>query len=53
MRLFIRVIVGGGRIPDEIADRFVELAGGAAAKIVVVPTASADAAARATCGRYR
>jgi cyanophycinase len=33
------VIVGGGRLPREVAQRFVELAGGADAKIVVLPTA--------------
>ena len=36
------VIVGGGGMPDPIRDRFVTLAGGkGAAKIVVIPTASA------------
>ena len=40
------VIVGGGPIPDEIDRRFIELAGGPAqARIVVIPNASADAAA--------
>ncbi len=34
------VIVGGGQIVPEIASRFVELAGGADAKIVVLPTAT-------------
>jgi cyanophycinase len=33
------VIVGGGAMTKEIVDRFVELAGGATAKIVVLPTA--------------
>ncbi len=33
------VIAGGGRLSDDIIDRFIELAGGADAKIVVVPTA--------------
>ena len=33
------VIVGGGGMPKEIVDRFVELAGGADARIVVMPTA--------------
>lgn len=37
------VIVGGGRIPDEVRKKFVELAGGKEAKIVVVPTASENA----------
>jgi cyanophycinase len=34
------VIVGGGRMPDAVRQRFVELAGKADARIVVVPTAS-------------
>ncbi len=34
------VIVGGGRMPAVIWERFVELAGGVEARIVVVPTAS-------------
>jgi len=33
------VIVGGGAMPKDIVDRFVELAGGSAARIVVLPTA--------------
>src|ERR1700722_10090705 len=33
------VICGGGEIPDSIYDRFVELAGGPRARIVVIPTA--------------
>ncbi|WP_435008327.1 cyanophycinase [Tundrisphaera lichenicola] len=37
------VIVGGGGMPDEVRDKFVALAGGEASKIVVIPTASADA----------
>ncbi len=38
-------IVGGGRQPDELVERFVALAGGAAhARIAVVPMASGDAA---------
>jgi cyanophycinase len=37
------VICGGGRLPDEVRDRFVELAGGRKAKIVVIPTAHAAA----------
>ncbi|MGL6072711.1 MAG: cyanophycinase [Fimbriiglobus sp.] len=37
------VIVGGGGIPDSVRDEFFRLAGGAKAKIVVIPTASADA----------
>jgi cyanophycinase len=33
------VIVGGGKMPDEVRDRFVDLAGGPKARIVVIPTA--------------
>lgn len=33
------VIVGGGAMTDDVVDRFVELAGGEKAKIVVLPTA--------------
>lgn len=33
------VIVGGGGMPKDIVDRFVELAGGTEARIVVLPTA--------------
>lgn len=36
------VIVGGGKIPPVIAQRFVSLAGGADAKFVVIPTAGED-----------
>jgi cyanophycinase len=34
------VLVGGGRIPNLAFDRFIELAGGDKARIVVIPTAS-------------
>ena len=37
------VIVGGGGMPPEIRRTFVDLAGGAKARIVVIPTASAAA----------
>ena len=37
------VIVGGGRIPDTIRDRFMALAGGKAARLVIIPTASSAA----------
>jgi cyanophycinase len=37
------VICGGGELPDSVGSRFIELAGGEAARIVVVPTASASA----------
>ncbi len=34
------VICGGGKIPDTALDRFLELAGGEEARLVVIPTAS-------------
>ena len=37
------VIVGGGKMPEAVRREFVRLAGGAKAKLVVIPTASADA----------
>lgn len=37
------VVVGGGKVPDEARKAFVDLAGKAKAKIVVIPTASASA----------
>ena len=37
------VICGGGKLPPEVLDRFVNLAGGSSAKIVVIPTAHAYA----------
>lgn len=36
------IISGGGRLPTEIRQRFVELAGGASARIVVIPAFAAD-----------
>ncbi|MDP6443380.1 MAG: cyanophycinase [Pirellulaceae bacterium] len=36
------VIVGGGGMPDELTDRFIELAGGEESLIVVLPTAVPD-----------
>ena len=36
------VLCGGGRLPDEVRDRFMELAGGSSAQLVVIPTASGD-----------
>jgi cyanophycinase len=36
------VICGGGRLPDAVLDRFLELAGGSQARIVIVPTADSD-----------
>lgn len=40
------VICGGGRLPGSVHDRFMELAGGPRARIVVVPTAGSDAVLR-------
>ena len=40
------VIVGGGRIPDAVAERFFTLAGGKQAKVVLVPGASPKAGRR-------
>ncbi|MGE3803985.1 MAG: cyanophycinase [Gemmataceae bacterium] len=37
------VICGGGKLPDEISDRFLELAGGNKARLVIIPTASIKA----------
>jgi cyanophycinase len=41
-------LVGGGKLPDSVRRRFLELAGGKKARLVVIPSASArpDAAAR-------
>jgi cyanophycinase len=36
------VIVGGGSLPDEIVERFIALAGGPNAPIVILPTANPD-----------
>lgn len=36
------IISGGGRLPPEIRQRFVELAGGISARIVVIPAFAAD-----------
>jgi len=35
------MVVGGGKMPDTIRSRFIELAGGNKARLVVIPTASA------------
>jgi cyanophycinase len=37
------VLVGGGGLPDSIRERFLELAGGKRARLVVIPTASVKA----------
>ncbi|MBA2113551.1 cyanophycinase [Bremerella alba] len=34
------IVVGGGRLTDQIISRFVELAGGSEARLIVIPTAS-------------
>jgi cyanophycinase len=34
------VIVGGGGLPDSVRDKFMALAGGKAARVVIIPTAS-------------
>ena len=39
----VLVIVGGGSLPDSIRDRFLRLAGGNSARLVIIPTASARA----------
>jgi cyanophycinase len=36
------VLAGGGRLPAEVTDRFIALAGGSAARIVVIPTAGTE-----------
>jgi cyanophycinase len=36
------VLVGGGRLPDVVRDRFLELAGGRRARLVLIPTASGE-----------
>jgi cyanophycinase len=47
------VIVGGGGLPQRIVDRFIELAGGESARIVVLPTAgSREDALRAGVPRF-
>jgi cyanophycinase len=35
------VICGGGKLPDNVLNRFLELAGGKQARVVIIPTASA------------
>jgi cyanophycinase len=37
------VVCGGGKTPDSVRNRFLELAGGPSARIVVIPTAHANA----------
>jgi cyanophycinase len=40
------VICGGGRLPEAVLDRFIELAGGPQARVVIIPTAGSDASVR-------
>jgi cyanophycinase len=42
------VICGGGRLPDAVHDRFLELASGPQARLVVIPTAASDLALKFT-----
>ena len=44
------VIVGGGKVPAEIWAKFIELAGGEGANIVVIPTALGDSSIKASKG---
>ena len=37
------VIAGGGTLPDDIVEEFIELAGGKQAKLIIIPTASSEA----------
>src|SRR5579872_6924617 len=36
------VICGGGALPDSVRDKFIELAGGKKARLVIIPTAGDD-----------
>jgi cyanophycinase len=40
------VICGGGRLPEAVPQRFLELAGGSEARIVLIPTAETDSGVR-------
>lgn len=44
------VIVGGGKVPAEVWAKFIELAGGEGANIVVIPTAMGDSSIKASKG---
>lgn len=44
------VIVGGGKVPAEVWAKFIELAGGEGANIVVIPTALGDSTIKASKG---
>lgn len=47
------VIVGGGKVGPEIVNKFMELAGGKSAKIVVIPTAAGRAQYDESNGSYQ
>ena len=36
------ILCGGGKLPDTIREKFIELAGGKSARLVIIPTASGD-----------
>lgn len=36
------VLCGGGKLPDTVRDKFIELAGGEKGRLVIIPTASGD-----------
>lgn len=36
------VLCGGGKLPDDVREKFIDLAGGKSARLVIVPTASGD-----------
>src|SRR5262245_29946188 len=38
------VLCGGGKLPDAVRDKFIELAGGKSARLVIIPTASGETA---------
>lgn len=44
------VIVGGGKVPAEVWAKFIELAGGEGANIIVIPTALGDSSIKASKG---
>jgi cyanophycinase len=44
------IIVGGGKVPAEVWAKFIELAGGEGASIVVIPTALGDSSINASKG---
>ena len=44
------VIVGGGKVPAEVWAKFIELAGGEGANIIVIPTALGDSTIKASKG---